>query len=102
MKIDADLWVLGTLGACLLAAGGAVLRSAFSTATPQGKPLAQKAGDFDPSQSHASAGTVGDAELANLREQLAAVQAAHDAQRAEMVEQRQRAERQVQGAQAEI
>jgi hypothetical protein len=101
MKIDADLWVLGTLGAILLAAGGAVLRSAFSTTKTRGRPTAPR-----PGVPEAGGGAKTDsttlAELAILREQLDAVRTAHDAQRAEMVEQRQRAERQVQGAQAEI
>jgi chromosome segregation ATPase len=93
-------WVFGTLGALALAAGGAVLRSAFATVPAQTRALpAEGRGDMEDLLNKLAGA---DMKLADLQGELSAATSAHDAQRAEMVEQRQRAERQVQGAQAEI
>jgi chromosome segregation ATPase len=94
-------WVFGSIGAVALAAGGAVLRSAFATVPAPARtslPTESRADIEDLRNKLAGA----DAKVADLQGQLSAANSAHDAQRAEMVEQRQRAERQVQGAQAEI
>jgi chromosome segregation ATPase len=99
MKIDTDLWVLGSIAAFLLAAGGAVLRSAFVAAKPpDGKDVRDPNNDAELQGRVAAA----DATIAELTAQLSAVAQSHEAERAEMLEQQQRAERQVQGAQAEI
>jgi len=100
MKVDTEVLLLATAGAGLIATGGAFLRSAFvgprviqsltssEPATPMIEPPGMSAG--------------AEANLGALREELAAANSTKEAQRVEMVEQRQRSERQVQGAQAEI
>jgi chromosome segregation ATPase len=96
MKIDPESWLLATAAAGLLLAGGAFLRAAWFA--PRFSPAN---GVTAPSPVGAGDGARG-IELTELREQLTAANDAKEAQRAEMVEQRQRSERQVQGAQAEI
>lgn len=100
MKIEPDLWILGSVAAFLLATGGAVLRSGFSSG-----PSPARRSDPEPESNLGDArAQLAEAEgqLAALQGQLSAAASAHEAQRAEMIEQRQRAERQVQGAQHEI
>jgi len=94
-------WVFGSIGALALALGGAVLRSAFATVpAPVRTSLpGESRADIEELRNKLAGA---DMKLADLQGQLSAATTAHDAQRAEMVEQRQRAERQVQGAQAEI
>jgi chromosome segregation ATPase len=102
MKIDLNMWLLATFGAGLLTAGGAFLRSAL--ANPRPTDLLTDP-NVDPSTSEGDpreALVKTQAELAALWKELSTENAAREAQRIEMVEQRQRAERQVQGAQAEI
>jgi chromosome segregation ATPase len=100
VKIEPDLWILGSLGAFLLAAGGAVLRSGWSSGAPRTvRPDRESEPDLEDLRAKLA---VAQGELAGLQGQVAAAESAHEAQRAEMVEQRQRAERQVQGAQQEI
>jgi len=103
MKIDPESWLLATAAAGLLMAGGAFLRAAFApprvaTAVAD-KPQLPTAPHVPAPESPAR---LSDEDRRGLHEQLAAANAAREAQRAETVEQRQRAERQVQGAQAEI
>jgi hypothetical protein len=96
MKGDPSLLLLATLGAVLLTAGGAFLRSAFADGLRlRGLGRSDKENDTD-GLAHAQS------ELAGLREELSQSNSVKEAQRIEMVEQRQRSERQVQGAQAEI
>jgi predicted nucleic acid-binding Zn-ribbon protein len=99
VKIEPDLWMLGSMAAFLLAAGGAVLRAGWS-----GGPSSRRQEEEQESELEALRVQLATAqgELAALQGQLAAAESSHEAQRAEMVEQRQRAERQVQGAQQEI
>jgi chromosome segregation ATPase len=101
VKIEPDLWILGSVAAFLLATGGAVLRSGFSSGPsparrPDPEPESNIGGDARAQLAEA------EGQLAALQGQLSAAASAHEAQRAEMIEQRQRAERQVQGAQHEI
>jgi chromosome segregation ATPase len=100
MKVDPDVWLLATAGAGLIATGGALLRSAFPRAVEaQGPTGREPTGPLiETAATHVNA----EAELAALREELAVANTTKEAQRVEMVEQRQRSERQVQGAQAEI
>ncbi len=97
MKIDPDVWLLATAGAGLIAAGGALLRSAFVgprvVEVPAYEPPVPA---IEPASPHPGV------DLTALRDELAAANATKEAQRIELVEQRQRSERQVQGAQAEI
>jgi FtsZ-binding cell division protein ZapB len=98
MKSDPGLLLLASLGASLLAAGGAFLHAAFVSGLKGrggGHPGGQEG---DPLQRLARA----EAELGVLREELVQSNATKEAQRIEMVEQRQRSERHVQSAQAEI
>jgi chromosome segregation ATPase len=95
MKSDPGLLLLATLGATFLTAGGAFLRAAFTNGKLFGKG---RASETDALQRLAHA----EAELATLHDELAQSNSTREAQRIEMVEQRQRSERQVQGAQAEI
>jgi DNA repair exonuclease SbcCD ATPase subunit len=98
MKIDPESWLLATAAAGLLLAGGAFLRAAFFV--PR---LATVSGPTPSTHPEVSASDPEHVkELSQLREQLAAANATKEPQRAEMVELRQRSERQVQGAQAEI
>jgi chromosome segregation ATPase len=101
MKSDPSLLFLASLGAGLLAAGGAFLRAAFTEGAKASIGKSRSlTGDNDENRAP-SLGNA-EAELAALREELAQSNSVKEAQRMEMVEQRQRAERQVQGAQAEI
>jgi chromosome segregation ATPase len=95
MKSDPGLLFLATLGAAFLTAGGAFLRAALGNGRLFGPP---RNSETDTLQRLAHA----EAELAALRDELTQTIAAREAHRIEMVEQRQRSERQVQGAQAEI
>jgi hypothetical protein len=96
MKSDPSLFLLATLGAVLLTAGGAFLRTAFADGLRlRGQGTNGNGGDPDRLARAEN-------ELANLREELTQSNSVKEAQRIEMVEQRQRSERQVQGAQAEI
>jgi chromosome segregation ATPase len=102
MKVDPDVWLLATAGAGLIATGGAFLRSAFlgpRVVDPQ-SAAANAPGAIAMETGAANANA--EADLAALRQELAAANSTKEAQRVEMVEQRQRSERQVQGAQAEI
>ena len=99
MKSDPGLLLLASLGAALLTAGGAFLRAAFAG----GERTSRPGGLMDPDEDTTMRSPpVSEVELAALREELAQSNATKEAQRIEMVEQRQRSERQVQGAQAEI
>ena len=95
MKSDPGLLLLATLGATFLTAGGAFLRAAFANGRLFGQG---RTSETDTLQRLAHA----EAELAAMRDELTQTNSAREAQRIEMVEQRQRSERQVQGAQAEI
>ena len=97
MKSDPSLLLLASLGAALLTAGGAFLRAAFANgARAPGQGSNGDEGDPVSRLSRA------EGELASLRDELVQSNSVKEAQRIEMVEQRQRSERQVQGAQAEI
>jgi chromosome segregation ATPase len=100
MKVDPDVWLLATAGAGLIATGGALLRSAFPRVVEPQAPAGRES--TWPATETAATQANAEAELAALREELAASNTTKEAQRVEMVEQRQRSERQVQGAQAEI
>jgi chromosome segregation ATPase len=102
MKIDPESWLLASVASALLMAGGAFVRAAFLP-TRIRQPAPEKTPDtvHQPPLVRATPDPI-DAEIHTLREQLTSAITAREAQRAEMVEQRQRAERQVQGAQAEI
>ena len=97
MKSDPGLLLLASLGAALLTAGGAFLRAAFANGLRTRGPGAN-GDEGDPVERLARA----ESELAALHEELTQSNSVKEAQRIEMVEQRQRSERQVQGAQAEI
>ena len=89
--------MLASLGAVLLTAGGAFLRTAFANGwKPRGAAANGDAGN--PADRLARS----ESELSAMREELSQSNSVKEAQRIEMVEQRQRSERQVQGAQAEI
>jgi len=98
MKSDPGLLLLASLGASLLAAGGAFLHAAFVNGLkPRGSgPMGGQQGEPLPRLARA------ESEIRALREELAQSNTTKESQRIEMVEQRQRSERQVQGAQAEI
>lgn len=100
MKVDPEVWLLATAGAGLIAAGGALLRSAFPRVVESQAPGSREVPG--PATDAEATNASGEAELTALREELAAANATKEAQRVEMVEHRQRSERQVQGAQAEI
>jgi hypothetical protein len=97
VKVDPEIWLLATFGAGLIATGGAFLRSAFL-----GPRVLEPTPPADPPIEPAAANPQAEAELVRLREELSSANSTKEAQRIEMVEQRQRSERQVQGAQAEI
>jgi DNA repair exonuclease SbcCD ATPase subunit len=97
MKSDPSLLLLASLGAALLTAGGAFLRAAFAEGVKGAGP--RPIGDDGDSSDRL---VRAEGELAELRDELAQSNSVKEAQRIEMVEQRQRSERQVQGAQAEI
>jgi chromosome segregation ATPase len=97
MKSDPGLLLLASLGAALLTAGGAFLRAAFANGVRAPAP-SLTGEDGDPIQRLAHT----ENELVALRDELEQSNSVKEAQRIEMVEQRQRSERQVQGAQAEI
>jgi predicted nuclease with TOPRIM domain len=97
MKSDPSLLLLASLGAVLLTAGGAFLRTAFADGF-RFRGQGSNGGDGNPVDRLARA----ENELTGLREELSQSNSVKEAQRIEMVEQRQRSERQVQGAQAEI
>jgi chromosome segregation ATPase len=96
MKSDPGLLLLASLGAALLTAGGAFVRAAFVNGARTGP--APAGDDGDPNERLART----ENEIVALREELSLSNSVKEAQRIEMVEQRQRSERQVQGAQAEI
>ncbi|HKQ70765.1 MAG TPA: hypothetical protein VJT73_15570 [Polyangiaceae bacterium] len=107
MKVDADWWLLTIFGSALVAAGGALVRSAFYRPMMVPGPGPEIEPPYPsrappPAAGVGSAPVSGESDLAALREELAKANTAREAQRTEMVEQRQRSERQVQGAQAEI
>jgi chromosome segregation ATPase len=96
-----EVWLLATAGAGLIAAGGAFLRSAFPGPAPV-EPTRPGDASSVPAVEPAATNPETDAEIARLRAELSESNSTKEAQRIEMVEQRQRSERQVQGAQAEI
>ncbi|HEX9295129.1 MAG TPA: hypothetical protein VF881_04825 [Polyangiaceae bacterium] len=100
MKIDASVWMLATFGASLLVGAGALLRAAFAGGRVNGASPSSNPNEAGGDPHHHI--TRLQAELTAFREEALTANAAREAQRIEMVEQRQRAERQVQGAQAEI
>ncbi len=100
MKIDSSVWLLATFGASLLVGAGALLRAAFAGGRLD-DPNPLRNPDEGEGDAHHKITRL-EAELAAFRQEALTANAAREAQRIEMVEQRQRAERQVQGAQAEI
>jgi predicted nucleic acid-binding Zn-ribbon protein len=93
MKSDPGLLLLGSLGAALLTAGGAYLRAAF---------ISKKDGESDEAQTLRARLDAATRQLAALRAELSEANSARETQGLEMVEQRQRAERQAQSSQAEV
>ena len=102
MKVDPEVWLLATAGAALMATGGAFLRSAFAGPRAAEPPPTTGYEPPAPAVQPAAPSAQTEAEMAALREELTLANSTKEAQRIEMVEQRQRSERQVQGAQAEI
>jgi len=102
MKVDPEVWLLATAGAALIATGGAFLRSAFVGPRVAEPPPTTGYEPPAPAMQSATTSAQAEAEMAALRQELTLSNSTKEAQRIEMVEQRQRSERQVQGAQAEI
>jgi hypothetical protein len=98
MKIDTDLWLLATLGSGLLVAGGAIFRSAFQAPRLPPAPLSPPA----PAAGDPASLTRQGVDVERLREELSTAIAVRDAQRGEIIEQRLRAELEVQAAMGEV
>jgi chromosome segregation ATPase len=104
MKLDTELLLLTILGGGLLAWGGSLLRSGtiIPVPVPSLPPPPPSNDPMEGAELLREKLAQTESALLESKKELAEANDAREAQRVEMVEQRQRSERQVQGAQAEI